>query len=79
MGRAAEIVHADSALPSVVFYSLALSTVLELDMGSGQMRPTDGKHRCLPLTPHSVRSPRYITLHWQLYQQHPRVVSAGGR
>lgn len=80
VGQAAEIVHVGSALAGVVFYSLALSTVLELDTGSGQMRPTDGKHRSLPLTPHSSKcSPRYIPLHWRLYQQHPRVVSAGGR
>lgn len=65
--------------PSAVFHSPALSSVLELGVGSGQMCPTGGKHRSLLLTPHSLCSPRYITVSWRLYQQHPKVVSAGGR
>lgn len=44
----------DSSLPGVVFHSLALSSVLELGVASGQRCPTRGKHRSLPLTPHSL-------------------------
>lgn len=39
MGGAA-VVYGASSLPGAVFYSLTLSSVLELGMSSGQMWPT---------------------------------------
>lgn len=54
VGQAAEIVRVDSSLPGIVFHSLSLSPVLELGMASGQRCPTSGKHKSLPLTPHSL-------------------------